>query len=77
MQVFFNDGTKTDNVVVEYPIGHRRRRKEGIPVLVEKFERNLATRLSAKHAQQIQVICGAQKTLEQTPVSEFMDLFVV
>ncbi len=77
VQVFFNDGTKTDNVVVEYPIGHRRRRKEGIPVLVEKFERNLATRLSAKRAQQIQAICGAQKTLEQTPVPEFMDLFVV
>ena len=77
VQVFFNDGTKTDNVVVEYPIGHRRRRKEGIPVLVEKFERNLATRLSAKRAQQIQTICGAQKTLEQTPVPEFMDLFVV
>ena len=77
VQVFFNDGTKTDNVVVEYPIGHRRRRKEGIPVLVEKFERNLATRLSAKRAQQIQAICSAQKTLEQTPVSEFMDLFVV
>jgi 2-methylcitrate dehydratase len=77
VQVFFNDGTKTDNVVVEYPIGHRRRRKEGIPVLVEKFERNLATRLSAKHSQQIQAICGAQKALEQTPVPEFMDLFVV
>ncbi|MGB3133361.1 MAG: 2-methylcitrate dehydratase, partial [Candidatus Macondimonas sp.] len=61
----------------EYPIGHRRRRKEGIPVLVEKFERNLATRLSAKRAQQIQTICGAQKTLEQTPVPEFMALFVV
>jgi len=77
VQVFFNDGTKTDNVVVEYPIGHRRRRKEGIPLLVEKFERNLATRLSTKRAQQIQAICSAQKTLEQTPVPEFMDLFVV
>jgi 2-methylcitrate dehydratase len=77
VQVFFNDGTKTENVVVEYPIGHRRRRKEGIPVLVEKFERNLATRLSAKQARQIEAICSSQKTLEQTPVPAFMDLFAL
>jgi 2-methylcitrate dehydratase len=77
VQVFFNDGTKTENVVVEYPIGHRRRRKEGIPVLVEKFERNLATRLSAKRARQIEALCSSQKTLEQTPVPAFMDLFAL
>ena len=42
IQVFFKDGTKTEKVEVEYPIGHRRRRKEGIPILEEKFRRNLA-----------------------------------
>ncbi len=43
IQVFFKDGSATDKVEVEYPIGHRRRRAEGIPVLEEKFKRNLAT----------------------------------
>src|SRR6266700_6291573 len=45
VQVFFTDGTKTDKVEVEYPIGHRRRRAEGIPLLVQKFKSNAATRL--------------------------------
>ena len=47
MQVFFADGSKTERVAVDYPIGHRRRREEGIPQLVEKFERSLATRFDA------------------------------
>jgi 2-methylcitrate dehydratase PrpD len=51
--VFFKDGSKTEKVSVEYPIGHRRRRAEGIPVLQAKFERNLATRLSPKKSAKI------------------------
>ena len=51
--VEFKDGSKTREVVVEYPIGHRRRRKEGIPVLVEKFRTNLARRFPAKQQQAI------------------------
>ncbi len=48
LTVEFNDGSKFDEVVVEYPIGHKRRREEGIPLLVEKFKLNLAWRFPAK-----------------------------
>jgi 2-methylcitrate dehydratase len=74
IQVFFKDGSKTENIVVEYPIGHRRRRQEGIPVLQGKFERNIATRLSAKNCAQLVEICADQTQLENTPVDEFMAL---
>jgi len=77
VQVFFKDGSKTEKVSVEYPIGHRRRRAEGIPVLKAKFERNLATRLSPKKSAKILEICATQATLENTPVNEFMDLFAL
>ncbi len=77
VQVYFRDGSKTDKVTVEYPIGHRRRRPEGIPVLLDKFRSNLATRLAPKPCARIQELCGDQRTLEGTPVHEFMDLFVV
>lgn len=77
VQVFFKDGSKTEKVSVEYPIGHRRRRAEGIPVLQAKFARNLATRLSPKKSAKILEICATQATLENTPVNEFMDLFAL
>ena len=53
VQVFFRDGSSTDKVAVEYPIGHRRRRDEGIPLLVAKFEHNLATRFPRSRAETI------------------------
>ena len=46
VQVFFKDGSSTEKVVVEYPIGHRRRRAEGMPLLMKKFEANLASRFA-------------------------------
>jgi 2-methylcitrate dehydratase len=75
--VEFNDGSKLKEVVVEYPIGHRRRRKEGIPVLVEKFKINLARRFPVK--QQRAILDAAQDAgrLEAMPVHEFVDLFVI
>ncbi len=76
-QVFFTDGTSTDRVEVEYPIGHRRRRTEGIPVLQAKFERNIATRLSPKQCQALLAICADQERLVNTPVNEFMDLMAL
>ena len=75
VQVFFKDGSKTKRVAVDYPIGHRRRRKEGIPVLIEKFKRNLATQLSRKQCEIIDQLCASQSELEKTPVNEFLDLF--
>ncbi|MEH6575816.1 MAG: bifunctional 2-methylcitrate dehydratase/aconitate hydratase [Amphritea sp.] len=77
IQVFFNDGTATENVDVEYPIGHRRRRAEGIPLLEEKFKANLATRFTAGRCAEIFALCKDQDALEATAVNEFMDLFVI
>lgn len=77
LQVFFKDGSKTAKIAVEYPIGHRRRRKEGVPVLEAKFRTNLARRFPAKQQQAILQLCQDQKLLESTPVNEFVDLFVI
>ncbi len=76
VQVFFHDGSASEKKTVEYPLGHRRRRKEGIPLLEEKFRRNLSARFTARRANEIEALCMDQATLESTPVHEFMDLFV-
>ncbi|MGD9944209.1 MAG: bifunctional 2-methylcitrate dehydratase/aconitate hydratase [Burkholderiaceae bacterium] len=73
----FNDGKKLKEVVVEYPIGHRRRRKEGIPVLIEKFRTNLARRFPSKQQQRILDVSLDQKALEAMPVNEYVDLYVI
>jgi 2-methylcitrate dehydratase len=75
--VEFKDGSRTREVVVEYPIGHRRRRKEGIPVLVEKFRTNLARRFPAKQQRAILDVALDAKKLEAIPVHEFVDLMVI
>lgn len=77
IQLFFQDGTTSDRIAVEYPIGHRRRRKEAIPLLLLKFETNVRSRFPAKQTQAILELCNDQKTLEQTSVQRFMDLFVI
>jgi 2-methylcitrate dehydratase len=76
IQIFFNDGSSTEKVEVEYPIGHRRRREQGIPLLVEKFERNLKTQFSESRVELILSLCANQEALEQTPVTDFMNLMV-
>jgi len=77
VQVFFKDGTKTANVAVEYPIGHRRRRKEGVPLLEAKFRTNLARRFPARQQAAILELCGDRRRVQATPVHEFVDLFVI
>jgi 2-methylcitrate dehydratase len=77
LTVEFNDGTSLPEVVVEYPIGHKRRRKEGIPHLIEKFERNLARRFPKQQQKAILDLCMDQKKLEETPVNKFVDAMVV
>jgi 2-methylcitrate dehydratase len=77
LTVEFKDGKRLAETVVEYPIGHKRRRKEGMPVLVEKFKTNLARRFPAKQQKAILDLCMEQARLEQTPVSEFVDLMVI
>jgi 2-methylcitrate dehydratase len=76
IQVFFDDGTKSEKVEVEYPVGHRRRRKEGVPLLEAKFRTNLARRFAPKQQQAILALTGNQARLEATPVNEFTDLLV-
>lgn len=77
IQVFFKDGSSTEKVLVEYPIGHRRRRDEGIPVLVEKFRQNLQTRFPRERAEAILALCEDSARLSAMPVHEFMSKFVL
>lgn len=77
IQIFFRDGTSTEKVEVEYPIGHRRRRKEGIPLLVDKFRTNLGRRFPAKQQKAVLDVCLDQARLEAVPVNEFVDMFVI
>ncbi len=77
LQVYFKDGNSTKQVEINYPVGHRRRREEGIPLLEDKFKANLATRFPAKRCAEIFALCKNQNKLEQTPVNEFMDLLVI
>jgi 2-methylcitrate dehydratase len=76
VQVFFKDGTSTQNVEVEYPIGHRRRRSEGIPLLIEKFKHNLGTRFSTGRVNRILDSWSDLQKFEELPVHEFIDLFL-
>ena len=77
LQVFFKDGTATEAVEIHYPVGHRRRREEGIPLLEKKFQANLATRFPAKRCEEIYDLCKDQARLEQTPVHEFMSMLAI
>ncbi len=77
LTITLKDGTKLDEVVVEYPIGHARRRDEGMPVLVEKFKRNLARRFPAKQQKAILEISLDRDALWEMPVNEYVDLYVI
>jgi 2-methylcitrate dehydratase len=77
IQVFFKDGSSTERVEVSYPIGHRRRRSEGIPVLVAKFEAAVRDQFDSAQAEAIIAACRDQATLEAMTVPEFTDLWAV
>ena len=77
LTIVFDDGSALDEVVVEYPIGHKRRRAEGIPLLVEKFRTNLARRFPGKQQQAILDVSLDQARLEAMPVHEYVDLYVI
>ena len=77
LTVEFRDGTKLDEVAVEYPIGHKRRRAEGLPLLVTKFETNLARRFPEKQRRAILDVSRDQAKLETMPVNEYVDLYVI
>lgn len=77
IQITFKDGSTTEKVVVEYPLGHRRRRKEGTPVLLEKFNANLATRFPKQQSAKIFELCQDQNKLMTMSVNEFVDQWVI
>jgi 2-methylcitrate dehydratase len=72
IQVFFKDGSSSERIEVSYPIGHRRRREEGIPVLVRKFQSAIGDHYSSDQAMNIESACGEQKALESLPVPDFV-----
>ncbi len=77
LTVEFTDGKKLKEIVVEYPIGHKRRRKEGMPVLMAKFKTNLARVFAEKQRDAIWDLCTDIKKLDATPVNEFVDMMVI
>ena len=77
LTVELKDGTVLPEIVVEYPLGHRLRRGDGIPLLLEKFKQNLARRLSSENQKKILAASSDQAQLEATPVSEYVGLYVV
>ncbi len=76
VQVFFKDGPKTERVEVHFPIGHRRRRAEGIPVLQQKAHHAFATHYGKDKAASLMSLFADRSRLESTPVYEFMSAFV-
>ena len=76
IMIHFKDGSSTEKVEVEYPIGHRRRREQGIPLLIEKFKANLGTQFSENRTKEILSLCEDQSTLENSSVIDFMNLMI-
>ena len=74
IKVIFKDGTSTEDIEVEYPIGHKRRRSEGIPLLEKKFLNNLNTCFDEEKSKSIYSRCTNQQALEKTTVHEFMEM---
>src|SRR5450631_1814703 len=72
VQVFFEDGTASPRVQVDYPIGHRKRRAEGMPVLVKKFEASVAAHFGSKQTESIKAMFADSAALAALPVSEFV-----
>ena len=76
VQVFFKDGSSTDRIEVHFPIGHRERREEGIPVLKQKFVDSVSPKLAARQWAELNVICSDRDKLAATAVDDFMALLV-
>lgn len=75
IQIFFEDGSKTEEICIEYPVGHQRRRAEGVPLLMDKLRHNLLTHYMEKQAAKILTLGESQEQLENMSVNQFVDLF--
>ena len=76
VQVFFRAGSMTERVQVDYPVGHRKRRAEGIPLLVRKFEASVAAHYPAVQAEKIKTLFADRARLEALPVNEMVSMLV-
>ncbi len=76
IQIYFKDGSKTDKITVEYPIGHKRRREEGIPLLIKKFNENAAQLFPEVRVAEMMALFNDLDGLKQMPVNVFMDRMV-
>ncbi|HEX9853421.1 MAG TPA: 2-methylcitrate dehydratase, partial [Woeseiaceae bacterium] len=76
IQVFFKDGSSTDRIAVDFPIGHRERRAEGIPVLKKKFETSVSGKLAKGQWSQLSSLCTDRARLAAASVDDFMALLV-
>ena len=76
MRIEFRDGTSTPEIQIDYPLGHPRRRREGLPMVERKFRRGLEMTFPPKRQRQIMDICSDAARLKSMPVDRFMDLFV-
>lgn len=76
IQLTYTDGTTSSLVAVEYPIGHKRRRAEGIPHLIAKFAANSRTALSEKSCAQLEILFADMSALQATPVEKFCAMLV-
>jgi len=77
VEVFFKDGSSTGKVSVDYPIGHRERRGDGIPALLQKFEAAVGGQLPARRVQQILALTQDTSRFEATPIHRLVDLFAL
>lgn len=73
MQIKFTDGTFSEKITVEYPIGHKRRREEGIPVLIRKFKNNLKAHFDERQADELAEMCLAESRIKDMPVHHFLE----
>jgi len=76
LTLIYKDGTKSDEVAIEYPVGHKRRREEGMPLLIEKYKTNLARIFDKNQIEKIEKATLNYEELAKTPVNELMEIFV-
>ena len=76
IKLVFDDGTESEQITIEYPIGHRRRREEGVPVLLHKFKQNLSTRFSSERVNAIIHAMNDTDTFASMSVVNFMECFI-
>ncbi|MFJ7914155.1 MULTISPECIES: 2-methylcitrate dehydratase [unclassified Lysinibacillus] len=76
VQVYYKDGTSSELVACEYPLGHRFRREEAFPKIIDKFQQNISTHYCQKQLSKINELCANKEILENSAVHEFVDLFI-